>query len=312
MWRLSNPRWAGVCGPALLIVFTLLFVGTCAGETSRTRESHALFSMVDPPGDDFGAGGLSYPIDRAFYPFHGLMDLRRFSVFSDDLSFRFRFRFGSLANPWNAPEGFYHPRIDVYIHTSSGPGGSRPLRPGPGVRFAARWPWHLWLRVAPFGETAVYTWQDEADSPGRRSGIRVTSDAGRNTVEVLVPKKLLPGSPSEWRYYVLVGSFDGFGTDGYRRLAPDGPTRWLLGGESPARVVDMLAPVWGPRRQAGQLVAGSEEFPVIHPVGGFDLFTLPLWVYGTGGLAFLLGVAALIRPSFLSFCRSMWERRGNR
>lgn len=256
--------------------------------------ARTIFSMADPRSDDYGAGGMTYPLDKAFDPRHGLLDLVHFEVAHDEATVRFDLTFAQIENPFDAPEGFYHPRVDIYVHARVPGGATESLRPGPGVRFSSRYPWHLWLRIAPFEGTTLYTWEDAPDSPGRRAGVSVSRVPDSTTVRVEVSSHLLPDPNPGWRYYVLVGSFDGFGSDGYRAVGAKG-SNWLLGsdeGEGVPRVVDMLAPAWGPRRQERQLRATEAGPPVIVPVGGFDPFRISLRWY----------LAALITLAVVTIC----------
>lgn len=270
-----------------LLVPSIWLIGCGAGAAQRL-----LFSMDDPAGDDDGGGSVVYPLDDAFYPHRELLDLLRFEVWQDDDHLLFEFLLGRISNPWNAPEGFYHPRIDVYISFGGADGGTEPMVEGPGVRFTPRWPWHAWLRVAPFGESALVRWEEGAFAP-QREAVAVDVVEGRR-LRVRVPASSLPPAQLGWRYYVLVGSFDGLGRDGYRLGAP-GPSRWLLGGLEPQDplVVDLLAPKWGPRSQRAQLRKRGDEAFVLWPVGrGFGLWRFI--GYGAGLFLMLLAGAILL------------------
>ncbi len=291
---------------ALALITLLLVGGTVAFASQATGDP--LFFMRDPVADDWGAGSLSYPRNEAFHPYSELLDLVAFSVNQGEGTLVFEFQMGRLANPWGAPEGFFHPRIDLYIHTGDSGGRLEPLRPGPGVKFSPRHPWHVWLRVAPFGGSALFTWEDAPQSPGRQRGVSVSSDVARGSIRVELSSHLLPTAAASWRYYVLVGSFDGFGADGYRGVG-GAESEWLLGSEqadeSP-RVVDLLAPGWGPRRQERQLAAKAHDGPTIRPVGGVDLFRYPL-------SRVLIGLAAVVALGALAIVwssKSRFDRSG--
>lgn len=271
---------------ALALVVTLAVAashGAIAGAEGRTVHVR----IKDAKGDDFGAGGVSYPMDDVFHPHSGYFDLQEFEVSVQDGAVLFRFTMGVVdPGPFNPPEGFFHQRIDVYVHTGEQGGKTTLFREGAGVVFSPKHPWHLWLRVAPFGGTALYTWTDPPDSPGRQREIRVTASAKDRVIEVRIPSDILSPPRPNWRYYVLVGSFDGLGADEYRAVISD-DTRWLLRGDGTRfpSVVDVIAPSWGPRRQSVQLAAGGEP-PTVYPVGGFDPFRISPSIY--------LGIAALL------------------
>lgn len=267
------------------------------GAGGLDKRERVLFRISDVRGDDHGAGSVRYPLDEVFHPYQGYLDIHKFEVSADSDSVYFRFHMGAVsAEPFNPPEGFFHQRIDLFIHTGDEGGRTAPLRAGSGVVFSQRHPWHMWVKVAPFGGTALYTWLDSADSPGRRSGITATGLKESGVIEVRIPVDTISPPTSKWRYYVLVGSFDGLGDDEYRAVAPE-RSRWLLGGDAPdlPGVVDVIAPGWGPRRQSVQL-AGGKDPPVLFPVGGFDPFNIrPSILIGLAALVFAIAAALIAK-----------------
>ena len=251
--------------PLICLVFVLIVIFVAGSHTFAA--DRLIFAMDDPIGDDHGAGSIVYPLDAAFYPHRELLDLRRYEVWEAGDQLRFEFLLGRITNPFHSPEGFYHPRIDVYLSLGGANGKTETLEEGPGVRFSPRWPWHVWLRVAPFGESALVTWNENDPTPTRHPVfVEAVPDEGR--IRVDVSAALLPRPQRSWRHYVLIGSFDGFGADGYRRGESE-PSRWLLGGvqQGDALVVDLLAPRLGPHSQRAQL-SRRDGPPVIQPVGG--------------------------------------------
>ena len=277
------------------LAFSLLVL-LIVGFQQALAADRLIFAMDDPAGDDHGAGSIVYPLDDAFYPHRDLLDLRRYEVWQVGEELRFEFLFGHIANPFHAPEGFYHPRIDVYLSLGGLNGRTEPLTQGPGVRFSPQWPWHAWLRVAPFGESALVTWEGDDTGPTRHPVV-VEAVPDQERIRVAFPARLLPRPERSWRHYVIVGSFDGFGVDGYRGGASE-PSRWLLGGvgEGDALVVDLLAPRLGLHTQRAQL-GRQEGPPIIRPVGGSPS-KLAAVAYGLTVVVFLLTVAATVRLFF--------------
>lgn len=232
-------------------------------------ERKVIFSYRDRQADDVGPGSFLYPTDESFAPHRKLLDLINFEVALEDDDVVFSFTFGALSNPWHAPEGFYHPRIDLFIDSDSTLGRTEPLRSGPGdVRFDPRHPWDMWLRIAPWDGAALFSYQDDPESPGRQQGIHVGVGGDGTTIRVSVPQHIIPPPQSSWHYYVLVGSFDALGEDGYRHIGP-GPSQWLLGGASAAnvRIVDLAAPSIGRRTQGRQLNPAPGADILLYPIG---------------------------------------------
>lgn len=231
------------------------------------------FAASDPAGDDRGAGSLVYPTHRAFEPHRGLFDLLAFRVLGDGERIHFDLTFGEITNPFSAPEGFYHQRIDIYMATGGKEGSVEPFQPGPHVRFDPRHPWTVRLRVAPFGGTRLHTYRDPVDSPGRGRGLETRVLPDGKTIRVSVPVEVLGVPRRHWRYYVLVGGYDHFGPDEWRDVVPEAsPWAFGAGRESAGmpRVVDMLAPGWGWRSQARQLSRfdeGTGWAATVYPAG---------------------------------------------
>ncbi|MGE5509074.1 MAG: glucodextranase DOMON-like domain-containing protein [Chitinophagales bacterium] len=223
-------------------------------------EERLLFALSDPAGDDRGPGTYQYPRDAMFVP--GLFDLRRFTVTYDARSIHFRLTFGALTNPWGAPEGFYHQRVDLYLDTEPGAGRTAPLRPGANVRFPARHAWDYLVRCAP--------WKGSRVEPGA-AAVAVAVEDGK-TLHLTVPRTALPARPSRrWRYYVLVGGYDAFGPDEYRPVTSSGG-RWVFGGGQDSNldpnVLDVLAPRFGRHSQSRQLAVAAGSPAMLYPVGG--------------------------------------------
>ncbi|HEY8417349.1 MAG TPA: glucodextranase DOMON-like domain-containing protein [Limnochordales bacterium] len=270
-------------------------------------QQKTVFQMNDPVGDDRGPGGYRYPGHHTFVP--GLFDLTSFAVRTGGHHVHFDLTFRAMVNPWDAPEGFHHQLIDIYIDTTPGAGHTGPLRPGPRVRFDPNHAWDVRLRVAPFGGTRLHRAGDGPDEPGWTDGLAAGLVADGRTIRASVPQDVLGTPQPSWRYYVLVGGFDPFGEDGYRPVRAVA-TEWSFGGGDDAgavpQVIDLLAPRFWPNqaRQLGSFTApaGGPAVPaLIHPVGGGR--AAMAWatpVLGAAGLLFvMLGATAWWRRARL-------------
>lgn len=251
------------------------------GLQGEPEPATVVFSAVDPPGDDRGAGTVTYPTHHAFEPHEGLFDLQRFQVSVQQRLVHMDLTFGHVTNPFAAPEGFYHQRVDVYIVIGSGEGSVEPFHPGPKVQFHPAYPWSVYLRIAPFGGTRLHTYRDPQDSPGRRRGIDTFVLPDGKTIRVTVPVELLGLPRRDWRYYVLVGGYDHFGEDEWRDVM-EGEHPWAFGGGrdgvTTPRVIDLLAPGrgwWSQRRQLGQ-VPQDHIYPVVRPVPASEPMVFPI------------------------------------
>lgn len=258
---------------ALLIV--LLVTWGCGAE----RE--LLFRSRDPKGDDRGAGELLYP-EHAVYQ-RGLFDLLNFEVSADAEHLYFDFKFAEVTNPFGAPEGYFHQRLEVFIRTEEQASreeikfGRHRLQTNPGLG------WDLRLSIAPFGESRIYAGLQEIASDQVVS--LVLPD--QKTIRLKVPKDLLPHPNHAWGYYVLVGAFDGLAQDFIRDLG-SGP--WDVGGEG-VPIFDLLAPRFSMPSQRAQLSKGilkpvfRRVIPIYYLIAGAIILLISLflwrWVRGT-------------------------------
>lgn len=270
----------GLLGVAGLVIPVGPVVPADAPGGDRTGE-RVYFAASDPAGDDRGAGSLVYPTHRAFEPHRGLFDLLAFRVLGDGTHIHFDLTFGEITNPFSAPEGFYHQRIDIYIAAGGAEGSLEPFVPGPHIRFHPRHPWTMRLRVAPFGGTRLHGYRDPVDSPGRGRGLETRVLPDGRTIRVSVPVEVLGVPGRDWRYYVLVGGYDHFGPDEWRDVVAE-ESPWAFGaGRDPAgvpRVIDMLAPGWGWRsqvRQLGRPDGPAGWAPTVYPAGPGVPWELP-------------------------------------
>lgn len=258
----------------ILLIIVMFSLGVQAQEQE-------IFRMRDPKGDDFGAGALLYPNHAVYVP--GLFDLQEFAVAFDQAYVYFDFQFAVLTNPFQAPEGYFHQRLEVYIDTE-GPGGSESIQIGPyQFKTVPKMGWEVRLKVAPFGESRLFVGEG---SPQISEGVSCFVAPDGRTIRVQVDRTLLPEPNLSWRYYVLVGAFDGLSVDFWRDLG-DGP--WQVGGEGPP-IFDLLAPRWGGKSQKAQLEEG-----LLRPVMG----KAPWMGYIKWGLISTLGLGTVFGGFFL-------------
>jgi carbohydrate-binding DOMON domain-containing protein len=257
------------------------------------RGREVIFSMTDPQGDDFGPGGYYYPTHETFKSHPGLFDLLKLVVAADQQEVSFDLTFTAVDNPWRAPEGSSHIRTDIYIDTQPRTGSTATWHEGANVRFLPEHGWEYLVRLAPWGESiAVKSGSGDDATAELKASLRETSGAwlrtqvklarvGEDTLRARVPLGFLGRPRRDWRYYVLVGSFDAFGPDNYRPITAKGGS-WVFGGGDDGsvapNVLDILAPRLGRYSQARQLSSfdGSSGlratlYPADANPGGFAL-----------------------------------------
>ena len=272
-------KWHQVILLFILLVFFVSFAPSHAGQGQK----EIIAQFTDARGDDVGGGELLYPEHGVYV--QGLFDLLHFQVTRDDDFTYFDFRFAALTNPFQAPEGYFHQRLEVYIQTGESLGPT-DIRVGSyTLQTASKGGWNLRLSIAPFDESRLFVVGEDAQvevSSGEISSFRLPES---ETIRVQVESALLPQPNSAWGYYVLVGAFDGL-AEGFWRDLGEGP--WHVGGTG-SPVFDILAPRFGRPSQKTQLRAG-----VLYPVRARSIPLVP-WLLGAIVTVLFLAVFFLWR-----------------
>lgn len=241
----------------LIICLCIMLLGSFATNSVHASEpvEKVYFSVRDRRGDDYGSGGLKYPTDPLFVP--GVFDLIRFraGTLPDKVWFDLTFR--EVTNPFNAPEGYFHQRMEVFIDTRTGQGSSEIVIGGHTLRLAQGSTWQVRISGAPFAESRAYVWRD-----GRLrefvEGVGSYLLPDGRTIRIEVSQEILPPINSSWRYVVLIGGFDVLAPD-YWRQGVGFSDQWRFEAELP--IADLLGPWWSWPSQKQQLREG-----VLYPI----------------------------------------------
>jgi carbohydrate-binding DOMON domain-containing protein len=243
------------------------------------------FTMADPVGDERGYGTYQYPTNIAFQPYQGLFDIQQFQVKAGPGgSVCFDTTFRKITNPWAAPEGFIHQNLRIFIDTTPERGAVILPERGATVRFNPKYAWDVGLKVVGWGNSRLYT---VTNGTLQAKSLKVELLGDGSTIRAEVPESVIGKPTPQWHYYVLVGSYDGFGEDFFRKVAPDNG-EWVIGGGTnknlDPRVMDLLAPVKGKHTQAKQLQSfdpATSQLAELYPVGqDLQEFSPRVWILG--------------------------------
>lgn len=270
-----------ILGAAILCIILL---GASPQMQARDQTDwETIVRFTDARGDDVGGGDLLYPDHAVYVP--GLFDLLQFEVSRDEHNLYFDFQFAALTNPFQAPEGYFHQRLEVYIQTGE-PSPLTDIYLGPHkLQTAPDAGWNVRLSIAPFDESRLYVLGEDGQVEILSKGVTSRSLPARQTIRVQVENDVLPQHNSDWGYYVLVGSFDGLAEGSWRDLG-EGP--WQVGGTG-TPVFDLLSPRFGARSQKAQLAQG-----VLYPVYEGRTQVIPM-LLGALAVAWVFGVFCLWR-----------------
>jgi carbohydrate-binding DOMON domain-containing protein len=292
----------------LCIIATIMGTLTlaCLWVEIALAEPVVAFEMNDPIGDDYGPGTYTYPTHKAFLP--GLFDLSCFRVSYDAEYVYFDTVFREVTNTWNAPEGFSHQLINIYIDTTKGAGRTDTIRKGAMVAFDRRHGWDIHIKALGWGGCRSFTSNDNEESKGISDGLEAGVLPDGKTIRVKVPLPIIGQPDANWGYYVLIGSQDAFGDDDFRPVMEEA-TAWTFGGgsnlEFNPNVIDMLAPEGGKFSQERLLGSYDEKkgvLAVLMPVSAgmtrrglasIGLTCTPLTIMAISGLV-LVGGAVVV------------------
>ena len=201
-----------------------------------------LLSVTDPPNDAVGNGSLRPPT-ALVYRTPGAFDLLEVTV-PNTSTFGFNLTLAQLNNPWELPNGFSLPIIEVYL--SGGDAGREGLLPGSGMALPAGATWDYAFRLTGDALT-VFAANPEGDAPldiTERVGAQLEKDGNTLTVTTSLPR------PRRYSLYSQVGSYDPFSDTGWRpverTLSP-----WAFSSRTQAvRAIDVVAESFEQQKRA--------------------------------------------------------------
>ena len=197
----------------------------------------------DALGDDHGPrGAYLYPTDAAWRQ-QRPADLRGLRVLTSGSALRIEIELQALVHGWNAPNGFDHVALTVFLELPDRQDGVRHM-PGQNAMLPDGMRWHYRLRLGGWNH-ALFS-SEAADA--RHEGLPLSNaghfrlDLARRRVILSLPPTAL-GSPASLdgaRLYLNAWDYDG----GYRVLAPQAAA-FTFGGGTPneAKEMDAIGPV---------------------------------------------------------------------
>lgn len=207
----------------------------------------AVFFLNDDPEDELIKGLYKYPTDGSFYPYKDYFELKKYEIFDEGEKYIFRITVGKIYNIWNAPLGFSHQLVNIYISTGSDSGKTASFKPGPNITFDPSHPWNFYIRACGWKENCLlYRLNGNSNNMTLQNlskYLEVTSDAKDNTITIAVDKGAFPKSGIQWHYVILAAYESTAGYDFYRLVNPK-VSGWFFGGgktNSPF-ILDYLSP----------------------------------------------------------------------
>jgi len=201
--------------------------------------AEVVFEVTDPERDDKGPGTYVYPKADVFAP--GIFDLLRFKVSKIAESATFEFEFKALGppdtpNPWGSKTGFSFQFIHVYVDTA--PGG-RTDTFGPNVEISPADAWEIALTIGPFWDSEPEANMIYLKEIKHALKMKISADPATITIKAEAPIELVGEPTKDWRYVVMVGSWD----MGRFRSIGVAAEEWTGGGADSDAVIAGVAPL---------------------------------------------------------------------
>lgn len=297
-WRLRSLK---------LLILSFGIIPILAITLMGATDPGCYFTMPDPVGDEQGYGTYQYPTNIAFQPYKGLFDIEKFQVTAGPKGMIFfDTTFGKITNPWAAPEGYIHQNLRIFIDSLPEQGRTDLSETGAYVRFNPKYAWDVCLRIVGWGNSQLILAEKTGKVSYQPLETSVLGDG--QTIRAVVPENLIGKPGKNWHYYVMVGSYDGFGEDFFRKVAPK-PGEWMIGGgtgfDREPRLFDILAVEKGRTNQAAQLRSfdrATGNMAELYPVGqDLGRFNFGLWLIGFLGFLCLVILIAMVIKKPRSF-----------
>lgn len=190
---------------------------------AQLKKEHpdALFTALDPEGDDRGPGTYLYPYSSTFT--YGTFDLRKFEVFSKEKVVEFRVTLQekiktSLLNlRAGGKTAWLYQLIDIYIDKDRIPGsGEFQALPGRDVVFDRNFGWEQMIFVSPEDAEATRNYlRDKSELIGfgideleQKIIVPSYTRVEDRTFVIKIPKDLIGEPGKEWAYQVLLMPYE--------------------------------------------------------------------------------------------------------
>ncbi|MEE2748296.1 MAG: glucodextranase DOMON-like domain-containing protein, partial [Candidatus Thermoplasmatota archaeon] len=148
---------------------------------------------------------------------------------------RFEVSFGEMTDYWGLANGFSHQIVQIYVDQGETTYGETELLDGAYAVAHDDWAWEVAVSVT--GEPGAVKSVSANTGETSAKGIEVSSDKDSKTITITVSKNVIGENIPDYRFIVVAGSQDGFGTGKWRDVDAEAKT-WRLGGGADPSTVD--------------------------------------------------------------------------
>ena len=194
-----------------------------------------LLDIEDAIGDETGDGDYTYPLAGDFAPGSGLFDITHLKVSQSSWNARFEMTFAEMTDYWGLANGFSHQIVQIYIDQGETTFGETELLDGANAVVHDDWAWEVAVSVT--GEPGAVKSVSASTGETSAKGIEVSADKDLKTITITVSKGVIGTDIPDYRFIIIAGSQDGFGTGKWRDVDAE-PKTWRLGGGADPSTVD--------------------------------------------------------------------------
>jgi alpha-amylase/alpha-mannosidase (GH57 family) len=194
-----------------------------------------LLDIEDAIGDETGDGDYIYPLAGDFAPGSGLFDITHLKVSQSSWNARFELTFAEMTDYWGLANGFSHQIVQIYVDQGETAHGETELLDGANAVVHDDWAWEVAVSVT--GEPGAVKSVSASTGETSAKGIEVSADKDLKTITITVSKSVIGSDIPDYRFVIIAGSQDGFGTGKWRDVDAEAKT-WRLGGGADPSTVD--------------------------------------------------------------------------
>ena len=196
-----------------------------------------LLDVADALGDENGDGDYIYPLAGDFAPGAGLFDITHLKISQSSWNARFEITFAEMTDYWGLANGFSHQIVQIYVDQGETSYGETEMLDGAYAQIHEDWAWEV--AVSATGEPGAVKTVSASTGETSAKGIEVSADKDAKTIVITVSKSIIGDEVPDYRFVIVAGSQDGFGTGKWRDVDAEAKT-WRLGGGADPSTIDGL------------------------------------------------------------------------
>ena len=140
-----------------------------------------------------------------------------------------------MTDYWGLANGFSHQIVQIYVDQGETSYGETEMLDGAYAQIHEDWAWEV--AVSATGEPGAVKTVSASTGETSAKGIEVSSDKDAKTIVITVSKSIIGDEVPDYRFVIVAGSQDGFGTGKWRDVDAEAKT-WRLGGGADPSTID--------------------------------------------------------------------------